>query len=239
MWVQPVLPEDVQVQQRIPRRGRLGKRGGLAGERIQAIAAHAVTTLDLHEGWLLDGRAEGRPRLHPPQSAALIAVLDRLCEAHPVWQAQGRSAASPRTDRLAIGTQQLLRVGPTPVAARGESLSRRALLGLRQHPGRQLLLAWPAGMGHHEAAGAVDHQTAPARPRLARLARLASWRRRLHRGGHPIRWRIGDWPSAVLLRTKDQNSATSRVESCKSCTSTWVSASAWRAARCSQWLIVS
>src|SRR5258707_14005292 len=164
MWVQPVLLEDVQVQQRIPRRGRLGKRVGLAGERIQAIAAHAVTTLDLHEGWLLDGRAEGRPRLHPPQSAALIAVLDRLCEAHPVWQAQGRSAASPRTDRLAIGTQQLLRVGPPPVAAPGERLSRRALLGLRQHPRRQPLLAWPAGMGHPEPARAGDPRPPPPPP---------------------------------------------------------------------------
>src|SRR5258707_6737585 len=238
MWVQPVLLEDVQVQQRIPRRGRLGKRVGLAGARIQAIAAHAVTTLDLHEGWLLDGRAEGRPRLHPPQSAGLIGVLDRRWEAHPVWQAQGRSAASPRTDRLAIGTQQLLRVGPPPVAAPGERLSRRALLGLRKHPGHQLLLAWPAGMGHHEAAGAVDHQTAPARPRLARLARLASWRRRLHRGGHPIRRRIADGPSAVLLRTKDQHSSTSRVESRQSCTSTWVIPSAWRAARYSHWLSI-
>src|SRR5258708_3954412 len=156
MWVQPVLLEDVQVQQRIPRRGRLGKRVGLAGERIQAIAAHAVTTLDLHEGWLLDGRADGRPPLHPPQAAALIAVLDRLCQAHPVLQPHAPSAPSP-----------------------------------------------------------------------------------LARGGPPDRRGRAAWPGAVLRRPKDQDSWASGVERCRSCTSTGVSAWAWRGAGCSQWLIVS
>src|SRR5260221_5229536 len=162
MWVQPVLLEDVQVPQRLPRRGRLGTRVGLAGARSQASAAHAVTTLDLHEGWLLAGRAAGRPRLHPPPSAALIAVLDRLGEAPPVWQAPGRSAASPRTDRLALGTQQWLRGGPPPVAAPGERLSRRAPLGRRKHPRRQLLLAWPACTGPHAAASSLLPRRSPS-----------------------------------------------------------------------------
>src|SRR5260221_6438415 len=95
MWVQPVLLEDVQVPQRLPRRGRLGTRVGLAGARSQASAAHAVTTLDLHEGWLLAGRAAGRPRLHPPPSAALIAVLDRLAEAPPSGKRQGGRPRRP------------------------------------------------------------------------------------------------------------------------------------------------
>src|SRR5262245_20590280 len=60
--------------------------------------------------------------------------------------------------------KMLLGVEPPAVAAPRERLSRRASLGLREHPRGQLLLARPAGMRHHEAAGAVEHQTAPALP---------------------------------------------------------------------------
>src|SRR5262245_52028893 len=58
--------------------------------------------------------------------------------------------------------KMLLGVGPPAVAAPRERLSRRASLGLREHPRGQLLLARPAGMRHHEAAGAVEHQTSPS-----------------------------------------------------------------------------
>src|SRR5258708_27059562 len=120
--MQPVLLEDVQVQQRIPGRRGLGEGVGLARERIQAITAHAVAPFDVHEGWLLDRRAEGGSRLDPQQSASLVALLDRLREAHPIGQAQRWASASPGAHWLAIRSPPLLGVGPPPIAAPWERL---------------------------------------------------------------------------------------------------------------------
>jgi hypothetical protein len=234
--MRPVLLEDVHVQERIPGRGRLGEGVGLARECIQAITAHAVAPFDMHEGRLLDRRAEGRPRLDAQQTTPLVAALDGLREAHSRRQAPRWASASSRAHRSAIGARRLFRIGPPAVAAPGKRLSRRAPLGLREDPRGQLLLTRAAGMRHHEAAGAVDHQAPPA---LSHPSRLAGSRRRRHRGGRPIRRRIGRCPGAVLLRTKDQNSSTPTVGRCRSCTGARVSASAWRAARWSQRPIVS
>jgi hypothetical protein len=69
---------------------------------------------DVHEGRRRDGRAEGRPRLHPQRMAPLVAVLDRLRhrlrQAHPVGQAQRWASASAGAHRTALGAPHLLAV---------------------------------------------------------------------------------------------------------------------------------
>src|SRR5262249_60970378 len=95
MRMQPILLEDVQIQERVPGRRRLGESVGLAGERVQAITAHAVAPFDMHQRRLLDRRAEGGARLDPQQMASLIAVLDRLREVDPLGQAQWWASATP------------------------------------------------------------------------------------------------------------------------------------------------
>src|SRR5258707_14820180 len=122
MRVQPVLLEDVQVQERIPSRCDLGEGVSLAREWVEPIKTHAVAPLDVPQGRLVNGRAEGGPRLAAQQSAPLIAVLDGLREADALGQAQRWTPPSARAHGLAIGAQHLLWIGSPAVAAPGERL---------------------------------------------------------------------------------------------------------------------
>src|SRR5260221_6420541 len=105
MRVQPVLLEDVQVQERIPSRCHLGEGVSLARECVEPITTHAVAPLDVHQGRLVNGRAEGGPRLDAQQSAPLIAVLDGLREADALGQAQRWTPPSVPGDALTIRAQ--------------------------------------------------------------------------------------------------------------------------------------
>ncbi len=95
---EPILFEDMQVQEGIPGRCRLGTYVGLAREGIEAIPADAVAPLDMHERRPDHRRAKGGPGLDAQQTAMDVAMLDGLGEAHALRQAQrGRPRRPMRT----------------------------------------------------------------------------------------------------------------------------------------------
>src|SRR5712691_2720692 len=164
-----------------------------------------------------------------------IAMFDRVRQLEGRGHHEGWTTAPAGAHRPPILLGKHGGVAAPAIAAPAQRPLPRP--GCRQADGSShpLLTDAPGRMGDDEAAGAVHDQTPPALPIWAGLVPFV-WRSAqslLVAGGAFGRH------GGVLLRTKDQNSSISTVESCRSRTSTLLRASAWRAARRSHWPIVS
>ncbi len=210
-----IVIKELQTHQCIPRRVALGKRMRLTSEGTQPITQRSIEPLHMHgPGWS-HADAQCGTDLHRQEVSMLITMFDRLQQRYRLWDHQRRTPALARQHALTIGSPQDAGI-PMPSIAQPSERAMMGSLDRRVHRLRnQILAEWAGGIGDHEATVPVLDQASPA----FSLVRLS--------------------PCALFFCTNDQNSSISTWLRCRSLARTWVSASAWVAARLSHTLMVS
>src|SRR5438552_3597769 len=188
---------------------------GFASQSIESIAQSPIDTLNMDRPRLRNHLTQSRADLDGKEFAMVVAMFDRLCQAHLWGNHECWVSTSSCSYRLTIRSGEDRRIASPAITTpcQGTALGASHNKGYRSLD--EIVADASGGTGGDETAGAILDETSPT-----------------FSG-------VGLVRETVFFRTKDQNSSISTVERCRSCVRTAVKASACSLARRNHSPIVS